>query len=281
MYKALSTGLLGFSGRSLADDIPLAVKYGYGGIIVDIKAVSVTYSPSQLSELLAENKLKAAGFGLPLEFRGDQAVYDEGFKTLKKYFEFAQKAGIARCNTWIRPFSDTLDYRSNFKLHRERLTPVAKLAEEHGICLGLEFVGPETLRKGKAFGFIHNLDGLHELLDAIGTSGIGYLLDVFHWDTAGQVYADFKKIRGNERIAIVHINDAVKGRSLDMQLDQQRELPGATGILRIDEFMKGLEELNYDGPVAVEPFNAALKAMPVEDAVKATMAGINKVWPRN
>jgi predicted xylose isomerase-like sugar epimerase len=44
--------------------------------------------------------------------------------------------------------------------------------------------------------------------------------------------------------------------------------------------MKGLENLNYDGPVLVEPFNASLKALNFEDAVKAAKAAMDNVWPK-
>ena len=278
MYKSFSSGLLGFPGRSLTDDIPLAVKYGYKGINIDIKKDSAAFSPSELRELLDKNNLKPGGFGLPLDFRKSREIYEADLGALKPYCEFAKKAGINRCTTWLMPCHDTMDYKSNFNQHRERLVPAAKLLEEYGILLGFEFVGPPSLRRGKAYEFIHDLDGLNELIKAIGTSNLGYLLDVFHWDLAGQVFEDFKKIPGKEWVVMAHINDAPKGLSRDEQLDQQRELPGATGVLRIAEFMKGLQTLDYDGPVLVEPFNAPLKALAFEDAVKAAKAGMDKVW---
>ena len=280
MYKCFSSGLLGFGGRSLKDDIPLAVKFGYEGINYDIKSESAAYSPAEFNELLGKNKLKNAGFGLPVEFRKDQKTFEDGLKQLRSYCEFAKKTGTVRCNTWLMPSSDILDYKSNFALHKERLTPIAKTLEEFGIRFGLEFVGPPKSRQGKAYEFIHDLEGLNELLDAIGTSNLGYLLDVYHWDLAGQVYEDFKKIPGKEWVVIAHINDAPAGLSREEQEDLHRELPGATGVLRIDEFFKGLQNLNYDGPVGVEPFSAPLKAMSFEEAAKTAKACMDKVWPK-
>lgn len=280
MYKALSSGHLGFPARSLRDDVSLAVKYGYEGICFDIRKESIAFSPGEFSDLLTKNKLKNGGFGLPVEFRKSREIYDADFKLLKSCCDFAKRTGTTRCITWLMPCSDTLDYESNFRQHKERLTPVAKLLEEYGIRFGFEFVGPPSLRKGKAFEFIHNLDGLNELLDAIGTSNLGYLLDVFHWDMAGQVFEDFKRIPGNEWVVMAHVNDAPKGLTREEQLDQSRELPGATGVLRIDEFMKGLQNLKYDGPVVTEPFFAPLKAMNFEEAVKTVKASMDKIWPK-
>jgi len=278
MYKALSTGHLGFPDQLPKDDVSLAVKYGYEGICFDIQKVSAAFSPSEFTDLLGKNKLKNGGFGLPVEFRKSPEIYETDFKKLHSYCDFAKRTGTTRCITWLMPCSDTLDYKSNFNQHKERLTPVAKLLEEYGIRFGFEFVGPPSLRRSKAHHFIYNLDGLNDLLDAIGTSNLGYLLDVYHWDLAGQVFDDFKKIPGAEWVVQAHINDAPKGLSAEEQLDQQRELPAATGVLRLGEFMKGLRNLNYDGPVVVEPFSKALKAMKIEDAVKTAKASMDKAW---
>ena len=70
-----------------------------------------------------------------------------------------------------------------------------------------------------------------------------------------------------------------KGIALEDQQDLSRELPGATGLLRIDEFFDGLLKLGYDGPVYAEPFYAPLKEMPYDEAVKVVTDAINKVWP--
>jgi len=278
MYKAFSSELLWFPGRSIREDIPLAVKYGYQGIGFDIKRESAAFSAEEFSALLAKNKLKPACFALPVEFRESKETFESDMKALRPRCEFAQKTGTVRCTTFIMSYSDTLDYKANFRQHKERLTLVARILEEHGIRIGLEFLGPPSLRKGKAHEFIHNLDGLTELLDAIGTSNMGYLLDVFHWDMAGQVFDDFKKIGGNEKVVAAHLNDAPKALSREEQPNHQRELPGATGVLRVGEFMKAMRNFNYDGPVLVEPFSEALKAKPFEAAVKAAKAAMDKVW---
>jgi sugar phosphate isomerase/epimerase len=279
MYKAFSSELLWFPGRAVCDDIPLAIKYGYEGINFDIKRESAAFSPEEFSDLLVNSKLIPGSFALPVEFREGGEIFEADLKALRPCCEFAQKTGTARCTTYIMSYSDTLDYKTNFNRHVERLTPVARILEEYGIRFGLEFLGPPSLRRGKAHEFIHDLDGLNELLDAIGTSNMGHLLDVFHWDLAGQVFDDFKKIPGNERVVAAHINDAPKGLAREEQPNHRRELPGATGVLRVDEFMKGLQNLNYDGPVLVEPFNEPLRALAFEDAVKAAKAAMDKVWP--
>ncbi|WP_010257368.1 sugar phosphate isomerase/epimerase family protein [Treponema primitia] len=279
MYKGFSAGLLGFGNRTLKEDIPLAAKYGYAGINFDI-VKEAQNDPGEIKALLDTHKLVSGGFGLPVDYRNSPEIFEEGIKKLPAYCEFARKTGSNRCITWIIPWSDTLDYKANFELHKTRLTRVAKILEEYGIRFGIEFVGPPAERKGKKYGFIHNLDTLMELLQAIGTSNLGILMDAWHWDLAGQTYGDFKKIPGNEWVVMAHINDAPKGIPAEEQQDLSRELPGATGIIKIADFMKGLLDLKYDGPVYVEPFNEPLKAMDFENAVKTAKAAMDTVWPK-
>jgi sugar phosphate isomerase/epimerase len=279
VYKGFSSGLIGFNGRTLKEDVPLAVKYGYGGIFFDIVR-EARNDPARIRDLLEKNRLKNGGIGLPVNFRESEDVFEADMKKLSGYCDFARKTGTDRCITWILPASDTLDYKANYELHKTRLTKAAKVLEDHGIRFGLEFVGPPSSRKGKKYEFIHNLDGLMELIGGIGTSNLGILMDTYHWDLAGQTYADFKKIPGNEWVVMVHINDAAKGIPAGELLDAERELPGATGVIKIDDFMKGLADLKYDGPVYVEPFYAPFKTMEFEQAVVAAKGGMDKVWPK-
>jgi sugar phosphate isomerase/epimerase len=281
MYKAFSSSLLGFRDRLLKDDVVLAVNNGYEGINFNIiDDFNAAPDPVKLKDLLLKNGLKPGGFGLPVDYRNSKEKYDADMKKLPGYCKYAQAIGMDRCITWIVASHDTLDYKANYQLHKERLTPAAKLLEDHGIRFGIEFVGPVTERRARKYEFIHNLDTLMELLHDINTSNMGILMDAWHWDMAGQTYADFKKIPDNRWVVMVHINDAPTGIPPEEQKDLVRELPGATGVIKISDFFKGLADLNYDGPVYVEPFNEPLKKMPIEEAVKTAKAAMDKVWPK-
>jgi len=278
MYKAFSSNHLGFPNRSVKDDIPLAVQFGFEGLGFDVRKEAAESSSSEIKDLLGAHKLKASGFGLPVNMRNGQEAYEADLKNLEKHCKFAQETGNTRSVCYISPFSDTLDYSANMKHHVTWLKPVAKTLEDHGIRIGFEFIGTPSLRRGKAHEFIHTMEGLFELIDAIGTSNLGCCMDLFHWDMAGHTYEDFKKIPNQEWIVVSHINDVSVGVSREDQPDMERELPGATGILKIADYMKGKRDLGYDGPVIVEPFNAAVRALPIEEAVKLAKASIDKVW---
>ena len=47
-----------------------------------------------------------------------------------------------------------------------------------------------------------------------------------------------------------------------------RVLPGASGLIDLTGFLRALDGIGYDGPVAVEPFDASLAAMPPGERVR-------------
>ena len=74
MYKSFCVGHLGFD-LSLKESIPLAVKYGYEGVIIDVVSESQT-DPLELKALLADNGLKPGGFGFPVNFREGREAFE-------------------------------------------------------------------------------------------------------------------------------------------------------------------------------------------------------------
>jgi sugar phosphate isomerase/epimerase len=276
MYKTLAPGAIGH-GLSFKEAAQAAADSGFEGYWFDIVGDS-RLDIQETKEILARTKLRAAGFTLPVEFRRDEAVFEDGLAKLAGYARYAAGIGANRCITWILPTHSTLDYAANFELHRVRLKKVAEILKEHAILFGLEFIGPATSRKDAKHLFIHNLDNMLELCEAIGTGNCGILMDSWHWDLAGQQREDFNKFTHPDQIVLVHINDAPAGIPADEQIDSVRRLPGETGVLRIAEFFDGLRSAGYAGPVMAEPFEPKLGNMSFEDALKTTMEAINKVW---
>ena len=277
MYKALSPGNIGH-GKSFKDAAEAAAKAGYEGYWFYIEGDS-ELPLNETKELLAKTGLRAAGFSLPVEYRKDAATFEADFAKLEGYVRYAAEIGAKRCVTWVLPSSGTYSYAENFELHRSRLRQACEVLRDYDMVFGMEFIGPPKLRKGVKHEFIHNLDQMLELCDAIGTGNAGLLLDVWHWDMAGQTRDDFAKFTGAQ-VALVHINDAPAGIPVEEQEDLVRKLPGATGVLRIAEFFDGLKSIGYDGPVLVEPFEEKLREMTYEKALETVMDAINRVWPR-
>jgi sugar phosphate isomerase/epimerase len=194
--------------------------------------------------------------------------------------KLAQDLGCSRSATWLTPGSNELTLVENFKFHVERLGPAAAILADHGISLGLEFIGPKTVRKTFAHRFVYTIDGMLALGAAMGTGTVGLLLDIYHLYTSHGTIEQVRELRPSD-VVVVHINDAPAGIEVDEQMDLVRAMPGETGVLDIGGFLQALDDIGYDGPVTVEPFSKRVKEMTVDDAVAATAAAIHKVWPRS
>lgn len=276
-YKTLAPGCIGHGVR-FVDAAALTAAHGFEGYWFGTGDFSG--DPAATVDLLHKHGLKPAGFGLPVEYRKGEKEYQEDMAKLPAYLDFAQKIGITRCITWIIPFHDRLTFSENFELHRRRLAPAAQMLKDHGMQFGLEFLGPKKLRKNVNFEFIHDLDGMLELCDAIGTGNCGILMDAWHWYMAEQKFEDFSKFTSPDQIVCAHIMDAPAGVPDDEQEDLVRRLPGTTGIIHIEEFFAGLKKVGYDGPVLVEPFEHFLSMIGFEEAVEITKKSMDRVWPK-
>jgi len=101
-------------------------------------------------------------------------------------------------------------------------------------------------------------------LGEIGASNVGFVLDSWHWFTAGETLADLGTLKNGE-IVCIDLNDAPADVTLDQQIDSKREIPLATGVIDVGGFLNVLHGLGCDAPVRCEPFNAALRAKPREE----------------
>jgi len=237
-------------------------------------------SDRQLGDTLADIKAKGLRLGpasLPVDFRKDDATFFEGLKTLPETCKALERAGVWRVSTYVLSFDRNLSYLQNFRSHAYRLRACAQILKDHGQKLGLEYLGPMTLWRRERHTFIHSLSETKELIAAIGTGNVGIQLDSWHWFTADETEADLLTLR-NEDIITVDLNDAPQGIPLDKQIDSARELPAATGVIPIKSFLDTLRKIGYDGPVHAEPFNAALRALPREEACAATAAAMKKAF---
>jgi sugar phosphate isomerase/epimerase len=125
--------------------------------------------------------------------------------------------------TWILPFSDDKPLEENRAFHIERFTPVAQVLADNGCSLGLEFIGPKTLREGHPYQFIHTMQAMLDMGAEIGPN-VGLLLDCWHWHTSHSTIEELRALKP-EQVVYVHVNDAPQGIDTDEQLDNVRCLP--------------------------------------------------------
>lgn len=278
MYKSLNAPAIGIKGKTLAEVAALARATGFAGIDFDIRAaraLAEAQSPGALRDAL--DSVLPGQFGLPVE--GPQTEWQVDLDALAADAALARAVGCTRCATWVPSWSDSRAPDENTAFHIARLRPVAAVLADHGIALGLEFLGPKSLLAGHAHAFLRSMDSMLDMAREIGPN-TGLLLDIWHLFTSGGTLADMARLSARD-IVHVHINDAPPGVDFDTAPDTVRCLPLETGVLDLAGFMRSLKAAGYDGPVVTEPFNARLNALAATDppaAAREVSAAMDRLW---
>lgn len=268
MVRTLAAGAVSVHPSTLFETVHWAKQYEFAGIDFNIHQVAALGTDTAQA-LFAENGVAPAVFGLPVDWRGSEATWKQGLDELAHLAAAAQAVGCTRTATWIMPASNDRPRGENQLFHVERFRPIAEILGEYGISLGLEFIGPKTLRDQFTHPFIWTMGDMLEMASQIGPN-VGLLLDCFHWYTSHGSIADLQALTP-EQVVYVHVNDVPAGLEIDQQIDNQRRLPSATGVIDLPGFLGALREIGFDGPVAAEPFDDSLKLLPSDgDRLAAT-----------
>ncbi len=278
MKIQLDCGSIGVKA-SQPEAVEYAARFGFEALTADSGWLAAA-SAAERDRLL--ERMKQAGLvwghaGLPVDFRRGEEEFQKGLQALPERARALRAAGASRVTTWILPGSNELTYLENFRLHARRLRAIAQVLEDHGCRFGLEYVAPKTSWTAYRFPFVHTMREARELIAEIGRPNLGLVLDSWHWFLAGESVEDLRTLRAEDVISI-DLNDAPAGRSPDQQKDLERELPLATGVIPMADFLNELHALGCDAPARCEPFNAALRAMPPEQALAATAEAMKKAF---
>lgn len=273
MYSALSPGAVGVAANALDDRIAAAVRANMGGVEIDPEEVAhlvETEGAESVKRKFADARILPSGWGLAVDLRGDHAKFQADLNSLERLARAAAAIECKRAFTWIMPASDTLEFNANFDLHVGRLRPVAALLDEHGHSLGLEFIGPKTIRNRFKYTFVYDMPGMLELARAVGPN-VGLLLDSWHLYTSHGAIDQIAKLTDRD-VVYVHVNDAPTGVDVDEQIDNVRRLPGDTGVIDMTAFLDALRQIGYNGPVVPEPFFSDLDRLPSDEVRLDTVA---------
>jgi sugar phosphate isomerase/epimerase len=278
MQYHLSCGAIGIKADQRRA-IDYAAEYGFDCVDADGNFLA-GLSDGELKALREEMAAKKVGWalaGLPVDFRREAEQFDQGFAKLPEYAKSLQRAQVERVTTWVLPSHPTRTYLENFRVHSERLGKIAGVLNDHGIRFGLEYVGPRTSLNAQKYPFIHTLAEMRELIRDMRAPNAGVVLDSWHWYCAGDTAQDLLALKPSDVVS-VDLNDAPAGIPVEQQMDGKRELPAATGVIDVKTFLSSLKSIGYTGPVRAEPFNEAVRRMPPDEALKATIASLNKAF---
>ncbi len=279
MYKGLSPWAIGVKPTNLDETIQSAVIGGFDGVEINVHEVA------DLADSIGAEAVRAkfeaagivpAGFGLPVDFRGDFNTYQKELNGFERLVKAAAAIGCKSTSTWIMPCSNELNFDQNRRFHVERFKPIAEILRGSAMLLGLEFIGPKTLRDSRRFPFIYTMEAMLDMGADIDNN-VGILLDCWHWHTSGGTVDELLKL-SPEQIAYVHVNDAPAGTEMDAHQDHIRGLPGETGVIDIKGFLGALQSVGYEGAVTPEPF-ADLSGLATDaDRLKLVGASMEKIF---
>ncbi len=259
--------------------IELAGRFGFESVGAKAEELgsSSLHELEEIAHELRSNGLVFGASGLPVDFRSGEERYRGSLAKLAPIAKNLQIAGVSRVGTWISPSHSELDYRANFQQHRRRLSEIATILSDHGLRLGLEYVGTPRSRSRAKFSFVHNLSQVRELIMAIDSANVGLVLDSWHWWAAEDTKDDLLELQGSQIVA-VDINDAPAGVPVTEVYDNRRELPLATGVIDLAGFLGAVKKVGYTGPVRAEPFNESLNALSDDDACQLTARAVRSAF---
>lgn len=274
-FSAFVPGGLGVkAGQALA--IEMAARHGFDAVEPFAGALIRDGVPQHV-EALEKHGLRWAAAALSVDYHEAAGKFEQGLASLPGEARALQEAGVTRIGTWIRPSSANRTYLQNFKQTAARLRQVAAVLADYGLTLGLEYVGTKRDWTAERHSFVHTMAETKELIGEIGASNVGLILDSWHWWTAAESGDDIRTL-SNREVVSCDLNDAPLGLARDDQYDHQRELPLATGVIDIRDFLEALVSIGYDGPVRAEPFSQKLDDMEDESASRLTSQALREAF---
>ncbi|MCM8768006.1 MAG: sugar phosphate isomerase/epimerase [Candidatus Omnitrophica bacterium] len=246
--------------------------------ILDIYEFSKNDRVEKIKNLIDSFDLKIGGWCLPFSISEEENKFNQDLEKLEQYLKIAKKISANRIYTWIIPFSDNLPYKENFEFHLKRAEKLCKLIEKYSCRIGFEFIGTKSVRVNHKYEFIWNLEQMLEFLKKLKIENTGILLDSWHLYASEGKIQDIEKLKG-EDIIYVHVNDA-PNIPKDQLIDNERFLPGETGVIDLIGLLRVLKKIKYDGPVTPEPFNKRVNQLPNEISVKLIGGYLLKIFAR-
>lgn len=281
MYLALSAIRLGLD-MPLDRLVDLAVSHDFAGVEPS-GAAFFGADPADRHRFI--ERLRSSGLAWRLSALPSgvgeattESAFDDLCAEVARRARVLVDAGASGFSTWLAPAGQTPADELE-ALHRRRLDRLGGVLEETGLRLALEYVGPATSRRNLPHPFVHDLAGMRALIASLAEpERFGLVLDTFHWYTAGESVDDLLDLDPGDVLA-VDVNDALPGRDRDDQVDAERALPAATGVIPAASFVGALATIGYRGPLVAEPLAAGVATLSESERVAGARAGLRALMP--
>jgi sugar phosphate isomerase/epimerase len=272
MYVSLNGSVA--KGVGWPDLARLAARVGFQGVdwsLGPAKTAGVEATKALLTELRITPSIVNLPMARPLPFQGEQAAFDQALPQLAEDAAFTAAIGCDRMMVVLSP-TGPLPKDEWRKVVRDRVGAISKVLQRSNVGLGMEFLGVQSFREGRAGGppanpFIWTLPETVALAADCGEN-IGVILDVWHWHHSGGSTADILNTP-KSRIVHVHVSDA-KAQAPEDVRDNQRLMPGE-GVIDLTGFFQSLKKIGYDGGVSPEPLGRVPADMTPEDGARLAL----------
>lgn len=273
MYTVFDAHLLRLPDKT-EEMLDFICDYGIEGVGVDLRLMDDERAALETAKKVWDRGLGWGILRTPVDFYAaavTDEIFEDALKTFQRHCGVAEKMGVRYCYNHVWSSSDERQYEENFAWHVRRIQRVSRIASEHGIRYGLEFLGPHELRRRYRHEFVHTINGVLALADAAGGKA-GFLFDTYHWYCEGARMDDlYFALQHVERMCGFHVNDGIPGRTREEQKDFERAMPLTSGVIDSKKPYALFEKHGYVGPVVCEPTEPCItmaKSMTLEECVK-------------
>jgi sugar phosphate isomerase/epimerase len=276
MFKNLSPSAIGVFGRQ-TELLEIALTHRFKGLEIDITELTKraqTSNVAQACRYMRSAPVKIGGFELPIRWTGDAQDFQAELTQVPLLLEVSANISADRCTTTIRPTCDQRPFHENFKFHVERLQQIADALAPGNLKLGLTLLAAPAERADGGFEFIHQVDPLLQLLNSVQRDNVGLAFDAWSWFVGGGDLDKLRTLRG-EQIVSVRLADIPADADLSSITADQRLMPGEGGVIDSAALISALDDLGYDGPVALAPNPAQFKGQTRESIISKASAALD------
>lgn len=258
----------------LESDVAVTAHAGFKALEVWVEKIDRYLAARSLAEL---NTLFTSHGILPLAFNSIEFIAFRGNEYIQiqaRLHELSKIAQAIGCPTIIvvpSPLPDrNLSWDDIQAEYVKVLRDMSDIASLYRIKLSFEFLG---------FGWcsIRTPRAAFEIIQKVDRDNVGMTVDAAHFYGGGGLLSELEQL-DPKRIFAFHLDD-LEDTPKEAIRDSTRLLPGQ-GIVPLDSICKGLKQIGYDGPCAVELFRPEYwNWNPQELAIEAHRAAVKVLSP--
>ncbi len=259
---------------NLESDVAVTAQAGFKALEVWVAKIDRYLAGHSLAELKA---LFTSHGVIPLAFNSIEFIAyrgDEYIQIQARLHELCKIAQAIGCPTVIvvpSPLPDrNLSWDDIQAEYVKVLRDLSDIASLYRVNLSFEFLG---------FGWcsVRTPRAAFEIIQKVGRNNIGMTVDAAHFYGGGGLLSELEQL-DPKRIFAFHLDD-LEDTPKEAIRDSTRLLPGQ-GIVPLDAICKGLKQIGYDGPCAIELFRPEYWNWdPQELAIEARQAAVKVLSP--